>query len=129
MFLVFITPIVHVDRRKIKQNWQLSHKTWFLYRDWGVICQTDNAAGEVYPILSPHLPPSPRRCRKSHVKEQIQYEITCFSPFLAKRCLHVAYDFGVYSQLLLPISKLSAYTLWILKQKTRREKNPNVFFF
>ena len=51
------------------------------------------------------------RCRKSHVKEQIQYEVTCFSPFLATRCLHVAYDFRVYSQLSLPICRLSAYTL------------------
>ena len=51
------------------------------------------------------------RCRKSHVKEQIQYEVTCFSPFLATRCLHVTYDFRVYSQLSLPICRLSAYTL------------------
>ena len=54
-----------------------------------MICQTDNAAGKVYPILP--------RCRKSHVKEQIQCEVTCVSPFLATRCLHVAYDFRVYS--------------------------------
>ena len=43
-----------------------------------MICQTDNAAGEVYPILP--------RCRKSYVKQQIQYELTCFSPFLETRC-------------------------------------------
>ena len=55
-----------------------------------MICQTDNAADEVYPILP--------RCRKSHVKKQIQYELTCFSTFLATRCLHVANDFRVYSQ-------------------------------
>ena len=54
------------------------------------------------------------RCRKSHVKEQIQYEVTCVSPFLATRYLHVAYDFRVYSQLSLPICRLSAYTLCIL---------------
>ena len=51
------------------------------------------------------------RCRKSHVKQQIQYELTCFYPFLATRCLHVANDFRVYSQLSLPICRLSAYTL------------------
>ena len=68
-----------------------------------MICQTDNAAGKVYPILP--------RCRKSHVKQTIQYELTCFSPFLATRCLHVANDFRVYSQLSLPICRLSAYTL------------------
>ena len=68
-----------------------------------MICQTDNAAGEVYPILP--------RCRKSHVKEQIQNELTCFSPFLETRCLHVANDLRVYSQLSLPICRLSAYTL------------------
>ena len=75
-----------------------------------MICQTDNAAGEVYPILT--------RCRKSHVKQQIQFELTCFSPFLAKRCLHVANDFRVYSQLLLPIYRLSAYTLCLQRHKT-----------
>ena len=51
------------------------------------------------------------RSRKSHVKEKIQYEVTCFSPFLATRCLHVAYDFRMYSQLSLPICRLSANTL------------------
>ena len=70
-----------------------------------MICQSDNAAGEVYPILP--------RCRKSHVKQQIQYELTCFNPFLATRCLHVANDFRVYSQLSLPICRLSAYTLCV----------------
>ena len=68
------------------------------------MCQIDNAAGEVYPIPPP-------RCQKSHVKEQIQYAVTCFSPFLATRCLHVAYDIRVYSQLSIPICRLSAYTL------------------
>ena len=53
------------------------------------------------------------RCRKSHVKQQIQYEPTCFSPFLATRCLHVANDFRVFSQLSLPICRLSAYTLCV----------------
>ena len=75
-----------------------------------MICQTDNAAGEVYPILP--------RCRKSHVKQQIQYELTCFSPFLATRCLHVANDFRVYSQLSLPICQLSAYTLCVRRYKS-----------
>ena len=74
-----------------------------------MICQTDNAAGEVYPILP--------RCRRSHVKQQIQYELTCFSPFLATRCLHVTNDFRVYSQLSLPIRRLSAYTLCVAKTK------------
>ena len=54
------------------------------------------------------------RCRKSHVKQQIQYELTCFSLFLATRCLHVANDFRVYSQLSLPICRLSAYTLCLV---------------
>ena len=36
IFLVFLTPIVRDDRRKIKQNWLLSHKTRFLYRDWAM---------------------------------------------------------------------------------------------
>ena len=56
------------------------------------------------------------RCRKSHLKQQIQYELTCFSTFLATRCLHVANDFRVHSQLSLPICRLSAYTLCILNK-------------
>ena len=52
------------------------------------------------------------RYRKSHVKQQIQYELTCFNPFPATRCLHVANDFKVYSQLSPLICRLSAYTLW-----------------
>ena len=68
-----------------------------------MICQTDNAEGEVYPNLPP--------MSKMHVKQQIQYELTCFNTFLATRCLHVANDFRVYSQLSLPICRLSAYTL------------------
>ena len=77
-----------------------------------MICQTDNAAGEVYSILP--------RCRKSHVKQQIQNELTCFNPFLATRCLHVANDFRVYSQLSLPICRLSAYTLCLMSYGKRQ---------
>ena len=67
-----------------------------------MICQSDNAAGEVYPNFSPDV----------ENRIQIQYELTCCSPFLETiRCLHVANDFRVYSQLSLPICRLSAYTL------------------
>ena len=60
------------------------------------------------------------RCRKSHIKQQIQYELTYFNPFLVTRCLHVANDFRVYSQLSLPICRLSAYTLCIKPILKRR---------
>ena len=53
------------------------------------------------------------RCRKSHVKEQIQYEVACFCPFLATRCLHVAYDFRVtvYSQLSSDLPTVRLFTV------------------
>ena len=71
-----------------------------------MICQTDNAAGEAYPILSPIV-------EKRHVKLQIRYELTSLFPFHLTSCLSVAIDFRVYSQLSLPIWRLSAYTLCV----------------
>ena len=37
-----------ITQQRIKQSWRLTKKILFLQRGWGVICQTDKAAGEIY---------------------------------------------------------------------------------
>ena len=84
---------------KNKAKLVISWKIWLLHRDWSVICQL-----KLLQIKCVQFSP---RCRKPHVKGQYRYGLICFCPLHLTCCLHVANDFRVYSQMSLPIWRLS----------------------
>ena len=106
IYLAFLSPIVCVDRQKMKQNCWLSRKFDF-FTEIGAWYAKLKMVQVKYIQFSP-------RCRKPHVKGQFKYGLTCFCPLHLTSCLHDANDFRLYSQLSLPIWRLSAYTLWNL---------------
>ena len=116
----FLSLIVCVDRQKIKQNWWLSRKFDF-FTEIGAWYVKLKMVQVKYVQFSP-------RCRKPHVKGQSKYGLICFCPLHLTSCLHDANDFRLYSQLSLPIWRLSAYTLWYNhNEEAWRKKVENLF--
>ena len=68
-----------------------------------MICQNDNAEGEAYPFVS--------QMSKTACGITNSIWTYLFFPFNLTSCLCVASDLRVYSQLSLPIWRLSAYTV------------------